>query len=217
MDSEIIVQGTGQAFSMPDRAVIDVRVDAEGATKERAYDVAATLAKQVDDVLANRAGAVNRMITAVVRVDEKSRYRKGEYVRTGWQAGRRTRVEVTDFGQLGELIAELTDAGAAVSGPAWRLDVSNPVHGEARRLAAEDARTRAQDYAAGLGLTIGSVAWVSEPGLRGRGDGEGFGGHFTVASAVAAVPEEEEVIDVTPDEMTASAAVEVGFRLSSPA
>jgi uncharacterized protein len=215
MEREIIVKGRAEGRSLPDRAVIDVLVDAEGATREQAYSDAAASAKQVDEVLTGRAGAIDRVITAVLMVHPKSRWRKGESVRTGWRAGRGTTVEVTDFSQLGELIAEVTAAGGTVSGPAWRLDDSNAAYREARKLAAEDARRRADDYAGALGLKVGDIAWVSEPGLRGHGEEERVRGARAVAAGSALAGEPDAVFDVTPDEITTVAAVEVAFRLDS--
>lgn len=218
MEREIIVKGVGQARSMPDRAVIEVMVEAEAATMEQSYDDAAASAKQVDEVLSNRTAALDRVMTAVLIVHPKNRWRKGESIRAGWRASRGTTVEVTDFSQLGELISELTAAGGAISGPDWRLDDSNPSHREARRLAAEDARRRAEDYASALGLAIGEVAWISEPGLRGRSNPDRIAGGMAFAAALPAVgPDSDDVIDVRPDEMTTVASVEIGFRLGSPA
>jgi len=218
MEREIMVKGWGQARSMPDRAVIDVLVETEAASREQAYGQAAGLTQQVDQVLANRASAVALARTAVLMVHPKSRWKRGESVRTGWRAVRGTSVEVTDFSQLGELIAEVTAAGGAVSGPTWRLDESNPAHREARRTAAEDARLRAEDYAGALGLTLTHVAWVSEPGLRGSGaEASRYGvGPAGPVSRGAGGPAPEELIDVTPAEMTTAASVEVGFRLRTP-
>lgn len=217
MEREIIVKGWGQARSMPDRAVIDVVVEAEGGTQEQSYNDAARLTQRVDEVLANRADAVARVLAAVLTVHPRSRWKRGESVRAGWRAARGATVEVSDFSQLGELIAELTSAGGAVSGPNWRLEESNPAHRDARRTAAEDARRRAEDYAGALGLALGPVAWVSEPGLRGGGEASGRIGVALAAQAGgAAMPREpDEVIDVTPAEMTTTAEVEVGFSLRS--
>jgi len=102
MEREIMVKGWGQARSMPDRAVIDVLVETEAASREQAYGQAAGLTQQVDQVLANRASAVALARTAVLMVHPKSRWKRGESVRTGWRAVRGTSVEVTDFSQLGE-------------------------------------------------------------------------------------------------------------------
>lgn len=213
MEREIIVKGRGQARSLPDRAVIDVVVDADGATKDEAYQGAADSAKQVDEVLSRRAAAVDRVITSKLMVHPKDRWKKGERIRTGWRATRGTTIEVTDFSQLGELIFEVTAAGGAVEGPSWFLGDASPARREARRLAAEDARRRAEDYAAPLGLTVGDVAWVSEPGLRGHTVDEGPVVRNAGFAASAAARGPDAVIDVRPDEITATASVEVGFRL----
>ena len=215
MEKEIIVKGRGEARSLPDRAVLNVLVDAEGSTREQAYDDAATAAKQVDDVLAGRTAGIDRVITAALMVHPKSRWKKGESVRTGWRASRATTVEVTDLAQLGELISELTAAGGTISGPSWRLDESNPAHREARKLAAEDARRRAEDYAGTLGLLLGEVAWISEPGLRAPGQEDRFNGAIPAAARGAMAGESSDVIDVQPDEIRTVAAVEIGFSLNS--
>lgn len=217
MEREIIVKGHGLGRSMPDLAVIGVLVEADGATREQAYAEAAGPAQSVDEVLRNRADALSRVMTAALAVQPRSRWKRGETVRTGWRATRATTVEVTDFSQLGELIADLTSAGGAVSGPDWRIEESNPVFRQARRAAAEDARRRAEDYAGALGLVLGPVAWVSEPGLRGSSEQAGHfaGGLAVPAGGSAMARDSDEVLDVTPAEMRTTAEVEVGFTLAS--
>ena len=65
MERELIVKGRGEARSLPDRAVISVLVDAEGSTRDQAYNDAAAAAKQVDEVLAARSAGISRVITAL--------------------------------------------------------------------------------------------------------------------------------------------------------
>jgi hypothetical protein len=217
MDSEIVVRGTGEVRVLPDRAVVRVVVDGEGPSRDAAYDQAAPLAAQVDAVLDARADGIERTTVAALAVQPKTRWRKGESIRTGWQASRASVVEVTDLGALGDLFAELATAGGAVQGPTWQVDRTNPAHVEARRLAAEDARSRADAYAAALGLRVGGVAWVSEPGLRVGPPGE-IGPQARFAMAEAAIGGmAEDVIDVTPDEVMITAAVEVGFTFLATA
>ena len=194
---------------MPDRAVVRAAVEGEGSSREDAYGEAATLARSVDEVVAGFGAAIDRAATAALVVHPKTRWKKGESVRTGWRASRTTVLEVVDLGRLGDLIAELSVAGAAISGPSWHLDPTNPVHGHVRRLAAEDARRRAEEYAAVLGLEIVAVAWVAEPGLRKGPDQLGF--DVPAAMRLAGSAQAEDVIDVTPEEMTVTASVEVGF------
>jgi len=210
MDPQIVVRGTAEATSLPDRAVVRVEVDGEGNSRDDAYREAATLAAKVDEVIAAHAGAIARNTTAALAVHPKTRWRRGESVRTGWRGTRTSVLEVTDFSHLGDLFAELASAGGAASGPFWRLDPTNPAHVDARRLAAEDARQRADTYAAALGLAITGIAWVVEPGLRDTTEPPRF--EMRAAMAGAAFAESApEIIDITPEEMTIAAAVDVGF------
>lgn len=218
MDAEIIVRGTGQARALPDRAVLTVRVEGEGPLQDEAYRSAVEQSNRVDEILARHAAAIDRTTTAAVVVHPKTRWRKGETIRTGWLASRTTVIDIIDFAGLGELITELAGAGPELSGPHWQLDPTNPVHGEARRRAADDARRRAEDYADRLGLTIVTVAWVAEPGLRqtdpaGGGFLDQLGGARMVMAAGGV---DEEAMNVTPDEMTVRAAVEVAFTFGGP-
>lgn len=216
MEREIVVKGEGEASCLPDRAVVGVTVDAQSPTRDAAYQEAAASAKQVDDVIESHRGVLGRVTTAALVVQPTTRWKKGEWSHTGWRARRSTQLEVHGFDQLGELIAELTGAGAAISGPRWEIDASNPVHRDTRRAAAEDARRRAEDYAAALGLELGGVAWITEPGLRGS---PGADRSIRTLAAMSPAPpgaDAEEVIDVAPEELTISATVEVGFSLPGP-
>ena len=215
----MIVRGTGQATSIPDRAEIRAVVDGEGATRDQAYRQAAEAAGAVDTVLSAHHSALDRVTTAALTVQPKSRWKKGESIRTGWRAVRTTTIEVIDFGHLGDLFAELAGAGAAVSGPLWRLDPENAVHSEVRRLAASDARRRAEDYAGALGLSLESVAWIAEPGLRVPSGGESHP-WGPAPSAGAAMPMStagtgDDVIDVAPKELSVTASVEIALQISS--
>lgn len=209
-----MVRGEGEVRALPDRASVVVTVDGDGASREQAYETAAKLLTAVDAVLTSEAGGLGRVVTTALVVQPRSRWRKGEEVRTGWRASRTSVVEIDALDQVGALLAQLVAAGGAVAGPAWELAASNPVHDEARRSAAEDARRRADAYAAALGLKVGNVAWVSEPGLR-----FGMPGMVTAVAARAmssppGVAMSDEPIEVNPEEMTLHASVEVAFTIN---
>lgn len=217
METEILVSGTAVLRVLPDRAVLRVEVDGEGQARDEAYGQAAPLAAAVDEVLERHRGPIERVVTASLMVHPKTRWKRGQSIRTGWRASRVTMAEVTDFTILGDLLAELAAAGGAVDGPNWVLDPDNPVHVEARRQAAADARARADAYAQALGLRVVAVAWVAEPGLR-RGSGGGFGDDGVAFARAAAAPAGggfDEPISVTPDELPVSAKVEVGFTFGA--
>ncbi len=212
MEREIVVRGEGEARTLPDRAVVRAIVDGEGSTQSEAYDAAARLAAAVDEVLASAGETVARATTSALVVQPRTKWHKGETVRTGWRAARTTVVEVAALTEVGALIGRLVGAGAGVSGPDWELAPDHAAHAEARRRAAGDARRRAEAYAAALGLALGPVAWVAEPGLR-TGAAAGFAPMAAFRMAKADGGGDVEIA-VHPEEVTVSAAVEVAFTIA---
>jgi hypothetical protein len=222
VNDELVVRGKAEVRALPDRAIVQVTIDGEGARREDAYADAARRATAVDAVLVAYESALDRTTTAALLVHPKTRWRRGESVRTGWRASRSSVVEVTDVTRLGDLMAELTTAGAQLAGPRWQLDPDNAAHTEARRAAAEDARRRAEAYAAALGLQVSGVSWVAEPGLRQASADGPYGGppamrSVALAAAPAGAEADTETIDVSVEEIAVPASVEVGFHFSGPA
>lgn len=211
MDRELIVQGVGEVRAMPDLASVRVGVDGQGQSREEAYQMASATAAAVDGVLADFGAAIERVTTAALAVQPRTRWRKGETLRTGWQAFRVSVVEIKDTSRVGELLSALATAGASISGLSWMVAPANESFALARQRAGEDARARAEQYARALGIMLGSVAWASEPGLRSTGQTDWMsaaapGGALSAGAA-------DEAIDVSPEEVTIRAALEVAYSI----
>lgn len=215
MEREIVVRGEGEVRALPDRAVVHVTIDGEGGSREEAYEATARLAADVDAVLAAQADGIERVVTTALVVQPRTRWRKGESVRTGWRSSRTSVVEIVALDRIGALLAQVVAAGGAIGGPTWELAAGHPAHDEARKLAAADARRRADSYAAPLGLMVGPVAWVAEPGLRHGAPGTPYGLRMARAVGPAAGSITDEPIEINPEEITIHAAIEVGFSINS--
>jgi len=223
MEREIVVRGTGEARALPDLASLRVEVWADHKTQEEAYEARSKLAARVDVVFAQHRNAIARTTVASLWVQPRTRWHRGESIRTGWRASRTTFVDVVVLDALGEIMSGVVEAGGAVQGPQWSMASTNPAYDQARRAAADDARNRAQSYAQALDLTLGPVAWVAEPGMRttpvlaaGTRASEEPGVRMRLAAAeVPSGPsvEPEPVEDLTPSELTVEVAVEVGFHI----
>jgi uncharacterized protein YggE len=211
MEHEILVEGTGEVRVMPDRATVHVVVDGEGSSREEAYAAAARSAAAVDAVLKAEADAFERVATAALIVQPRTRWQDGQSVRTGWIAARTSVLEIRALDRLGDLLAQVASSGGNISGLTWGLDPANAAPGEARSRAGADARLRAEQYAAALGVNVGAVAWVAEPGLRAVDHLPSPPARFASARMEAAMPPDS--IDVSPEELTITASVEVGFTL----
>jgi uncharacterized protein YggE len=214
MSPEIRVRGEAEMRCLPDRGVLRVGVEAEAESQPEAYALASGSSVAVDAVLDRFHDVIERRTTAGVIVRPKTRWRKGETVRTGWIAARTTVLEVTDFARLGQLVAELLSAGAStVHGPVWEVDKSNPAQEQARRAAAVDAQRRASAYAEAVGLQLKALKWLAEPGLRVSGAVPmGAAPRFFPHHAAAAEP--DEPMDITPDEITIQASLDACFELA---
>ncbi len=213
MDHEVVVRGDGEVRVMPDQVTVRVVVDGDGSTRDGAYAEAARAATAVDGVLHAEAGTMGRVMTTALVVQPRTRWQNGEAVRTGWRASRTSVVEVRALDRLGDLLAQLTSSGGAVSDLTWELDPSNVAYDEARSRAGQDARRRAERYATALGIKLGGIAWVAEPGLRTAGSPSPP--HMALATApraIAGAPDQS--IDVDPEEITLTASVEVGFAIA---
>jgi len=212
MDRELIVRGIGEVRAMPDLASVRVDLEGEGQSREDAYRATATTAAAVDRVLAEFDAAIDRVTTSGLNVQPKTRWRKGESQRTGWQATRISVVEISDTSRVGELLSALASAGANISDLSWSIAPANESFALARQRAGEDARARAEQYAQALNIELGPVAWAAEPGLRraGHGDFVGMAAGARTLSAGAS----EEPISINPEEITIQAALEVAYRIS---
>lgn len=219
MEREIVVRGRGEARALPDLASLRVEVTTDHNSRAEAYEARTRQAAKVDEVLAEHRDAIGRTSVASLWVQPRTRWHRGEELQTGWRASRTSFVEVTVLDALGEIMAAIVDAGGAVQGPQWSIAPTNPANDQARRAAAEDARHRSESYAEALGLVLGPVAWVAEPGLRISATSPSLPppGAADVAVQMAATgfgaEQSEPVEDLTPSEMTVEVAVEVGFSI----
>jgi uncharacterized protein len=212
MEREIVVRGTGEARALPDLASLRVEVTADRKSQDEAYDARAELAARVDVVLAEHADAIARTTVASLWVQPRTRWHRGEDIRTGWRAGRTTFVDVVVLDALGAIMSEVVAAGASVTGPNWSMASTNIAYDVARRAAAEDARHRAIAYSETLGLSLGEVAWVAEPGMR-SGTSPVTARSVAMQAEMAPPSEPGLLEDLTPSEITVEVSVEVGFRI----
>lgn len=210
MARQITVKGEGEVTTLPDYATVHLTVQADAPTRQDAYSKAAGLASDVDRQITAHAAGISRTTTSSLTVIQRNRWKKGEAVPTGWRASRRSELRVSDLEGLGTLLAGLVDAGAAVTGLSWEVSPTNPAHEEARRLASAEARRKAETYTAALGVGLGEVAWIAEPGVADRPERILRAASFQAGPASLA----EEPIDPTPGEITIRTEVQVGFDLA---
>jgi len=212
MDELIVVRGTATGSCAADRGVLTITTRVKERSAVEAQRALAQLTSAVDVVLDQFASIISARSTASLSIRPNSYWHpeSGRTVVDGHLGERGTRITISDTDQVGMLVRALYEAAPVeVNGPEWELADENPVLGQVRQAAARDARQRAEQYAQGLGLSVGGVAHVCEPGLRSEPPGvlRAFAGAADMEMAA------EQTVDIGTAEIRVSASVDVGFRI----
>jgi uncharacterized protein YggE len=202
------VRGTGTVPGDPDEAELVLEVTGVHATAEEAYADVAGRSEQLEALFGELGVDAAARSTVGVTLREHREYdEQGRHRHRGYAAANLVVVRLADPALLARLIREAVAAvDARVAGPRWRLARENPARAEACRLAALDARAKADAYAEALGYRLGAVVEAVEPAA---GAVEPYGGHEERAFAAIDQPE----LPVAPGRLDARAALDVTFAL----
>jgi uncharacterized protein YggE len=209
MDATVTARGSAVAPAKADEGIWVVTVSSLDGTPEAALRSVGDRSKKLD-VLLGRLGVPNEKRSSTgVSIREEHEWVDGRQTHRGYHAANVVRVRLADASIAGRLIeGAISRVRASVHGPAWWISPSNDARVEACRQATLEAKRKAEAYAEALGLRLGSLAEIREPGGRGfdarpLSAGRGF--------AAAAEPP----INVDPGELQVEAVVEVTFHLET--
>lgn len=202
-----IVIATGEAVREvpPEQAVIHVRAETKGRSRETVLERLAERSAAHAAILDEFSAAIERRENEGVNVYPQTR-RRGEDTYHG-SVG--TRVLVTDFTVLGDLILRLgAEEMTALSGPWWQLRPGSRAGGEARQAAVTDALTRAAEYASAVGARVDRLVEISDV-LSSDG------GHMAFAAGAMARDAGPE-LQLEPALQTVRVQVKVTVTISEP-
>jgi uncharacterized protein YggE len=209
----VTVRGGAEREVEPDRVRLTLSVEAEAARSDQALADLADRAAAVDRGLDETDGVLLRR-PSTVRVGPLFGPR-GEP--RGQVARRSTAVELAATAPLGGLLDRTVEVeGVHVGGLEWLVDPGNPAHAELRAEAVADARARAEVYAQAAGMRLGALEWLAEPGLRpGRPeDAERVLPMARLATMAAESADDgERLLDLKPEPVTVTAAIEASYAL----
>jgi uncharacterized protein YggE len=160
----IVVSGTGRVAVQPDVADLRLGVSISRPTVDTARsDAAATM----DAILAavDAAGLPRRDVrTSLLSVQPRYDYRDGKVpVLTGYELANVVEVTVRDLAKLGATIDGTLAAGAtSMDSLTFRVADPAPAEREARAMAMQEARARADVLAESAGLAIVGVSDIVE-------------------------------------------------------
>ena len=161
----VVVRGHGLVPGEPDQLEVALTVSAVEDSAASALTVAARLSGELVSVLSELAVPDAARSTSGLSVREEFERIEGRWARRGYRASNQVVVRLQEPDRIGRLMSEAAArARARVDGPRWRFKPDNPARAEACRQAAADARRKAEAYAGALGLRLGDVLKVAEPG-----------------------------------------------------
>ncbi|MDQ4025536.1 MAG: SIMPL domain-containing protein [Actinomycetota bacterium] len=211
----VTVRGEALVPGEPDEAHVFIEIKAVEKTPQKAMADASERSARLQTIFAGLGVPDSARSTSGITLTEETEWesKSGRRKHLGFRASNRITVRLDDVDTIARLVAEATDkCEAIVRGPSWQIALANPARSEAFRAAAEDARRKAEAYATALGVTLGDVLAVIEPGLvvRTHQRHEVMPPPAAAPSRVAAPSPE---IQVEAGALDIPAAVEVTFAL----
>ena len=167
----ITIEGHGEVMAAPDMAQINSGVTTQGATAREALDAnTAAMADLIAELKA--AGIEARDIQTsgfsvnpnYVYTDERDAngYSLPPKI-NGYQVANTVTVTVRNLDSLGAILDKSVTVGAnTVNGVTFAVADPSELYDEARKAAFEDARTKAELYAAAAGATLEEIQSISE-------------------------------------------------------
>lgn len=165
----ISVSGTGRVVVEPDIGVINLGVEVTKDTVGRARTVAAEAMEKVRLSLADNnvqeRDIKTRFFSIYPKYDYENRNRDGQPKLSGFTVSNQIEVKIRDIDRLSKILDMAISAGGnaiRVDGISFEVDEPGQFHKEARRLAVEDARAKAQQLADLAGVSLGKARAITE-------------------------------------------------------
>jgi uncharacterized protein YggE len=166
-EARIVVGGEGSVTVAPDYALIRGGVVTKAKTAGEAVDANAKLMAAVIAALTNAGVARTDIQTAQFSLQPVYALPQpgSEQKLTGFSASNQLAIKIRQIDKIGDTLDRLVAAGATdVGNVAFQHSDLSKALDQARDAAVADARRKAELYAHAAGLTLGTVAWITESG-----------------------------------------------------
>jgi len=161
----ITVTGEGKVFAKPDIGEISLAVNSEARTVEEAQRDATAVANRIVAVLKEKGVEEKDIQTTNYSIGPIYDYPDGTRRLRSYQVNQNLKVKIRELAKTGEILAAASQAGAnQVGGLSFTTDDPTAIQTEAREKAIEDAKAKAQELAAKLGIKLGKIIGFNEFG-----------------------------------------------------
>ena len=165
----LTVTGTGEVSVAPDMATLRIGVETRAETAAAAVAANNQAAQAIIDTVKENGVAAEDIQTAnfsVSPVYDETSYQRPEGPRiVGYQATNQVVTRIRDLDRLPELLDATVGSGAnRIDGLEFALADDTATADEARRLAVQDARRKAEVLAEAAGVRLGEIRSIGETG-----------------------------------------------------
>lgn len=156
-------QGTGKVYLAPDIANVYVGVRSQASDVGTALSQNNTQAAAIATVLKNQGVAAEDIQTTAFNVYPQQNYNPdGTPMATVYVVENTVYIKVRNLSNLGTLLDSVVKAGAnTINGISFDVEDHTNAEKEARRLAIEDAKAKAEEIASLTGVTLGKLYSVN--------------------------------------------------------
>jgi uncharacterized protein YggE len=209
----ISVSGTGRVNVDPDTADVILGVETTNASLEAAQNEVTESLASVTKVLTDAGVVAEDIVTSSYNIYPVPEYdRNGNYRGvSGYQVSAALTVTIRDIAQVGTILDSAVEGGATgVFGVSFYVDDPSGPASEARSLAVEDARAKADEYATASGVLITGVHSIvetsaPEPVARDQ--------EFDVAAADEAGASANQPVPISPGQSEIRVDVQIVFEI----
>jgi len=178
-ENTIILTGHGEVSATPDIANISFTISKDAKTVKEAQESVAQIEKKALDFLKTKNIADKDIKTTNVSFYPKYEYRQitapclqgscpipvGNSVIVGYTVSESISVKIRNTDDVGAIIEGLGSLGVTnLDGPNFAVDKEDSLKDSARKLAIDEAKTKAKKLAKDLGIRLGKITSFSENG-----------------------------------------------------
>lgn len=177
LQNTISFTGTGEIFAKPDLALITFAVQNEAKTVAEAVSENTQKMNAVIDAIKKLGVEIKDLKTASFNIYPRYEFRDkeivcmaypcptGERVLVGYEVYQSLQVKIRNLEKVGGIIQSATDMGATdASGLQFIVENEDELRGQARKMAIDEAKSKAKELVLQLGVKLGRIVNFSEGG-----------------------------------------------------
>ncbi len=210
----VSVQGLATIKADPDLVTVYFSAETNASTAQKAKDDNAKIVNEATDALIEIGIPEDKIQTQDFNIYPEYDWVNGEQVFRGYKAVHSFKVELetAQIDKVGDVIDAGVDSGAMINYINFELSTAkqNEYKVEALKQASQDAKTKAEAIASGLGKQVGKLVSVSDTGF----DYYPWPIYTNAMEVGGAADAKEAVTSITPSEKEISARVSVVYQIA---